>query len=48
MPDIPKYPLEKRFRDVEGEHLVEFVEKLLVYDPTKRTSAFELLTHPFF
>lgn len=40
MPDIPKYPMERRFRDISCEHFVDFLEKVLVYDPSKRTPAF--------
>lgn len=48
MPDISKFSMEKRFKDVRSDHLVDLLEKLLIYDPYKRMSAFDILLHPFF
>jgi len=48
MPEIPKFSMAKRFSEVENDHLVDLLEKIFVYDPNYRISAFDMLIHPFF
>ncbi|CAD8148712.1 unnamed protein product [Paramecium octaurelia] len=48
MPEIPKFSMAKRFKEIENDQLVDLLEKIFVYDPNQRISAFEILLHPFF
>ncbi|CAD8058952.1 unnamed protein product [Paramecium primaurelia] len=48
MPEIPKFPMSKRFQEIENDQLVDLLEKIFVYDPNQRISAFDILLHPFF
>ena len=48
MPEIPKFPMDKRFKGDQVDHLVNLLEKILVFNPKNRITAFEILMHPFF
>jgi serine/threonine protein kinase len=49
-PDFPNWPgspLNKYFRQIE-EHAIDLLSKMLVYDPKKRVTARDALSHPYF
>ena len=47
-PIIKPYPWNKLYPKSTDPMAIDFVAKLLVYDPTKRLKPMEALLHPFF
>lgn len=47
----PKFPVfngNRLYKDIKDDQLVDLLDRMLIYDPSKRISALEAMNHPFF